>query len=188
MQQLLRGRFLPPDYEQYLFESYQSCSQGTRSINEYTAKFLRLIVRNHLAESDTQQAVSLESYDGVNQEPFRSYGDNKFATEKEKGKRTQGASSSYGTNAEKSNNKTPIVGGSKGANSNAPKASNPYTKPSAIKCYRCNEIWHHSNECPKRKSVNIVEKEPEDEEEEFCGPDGDDVEEEYKQEEIDAFI
>ncbi|KAF2320130.1 hypothetical protein GH714_024104 [Hevea brasiliensis] len=45
-----------------------------------------------------------------------------------------------------------------------------------------NEIGHHSNECPKRKLVNIVEREPENEEEEFCGPDGDDVEEEYEQE------
>ncbi|KAF2316939.1 hypothetical protein GH714_007125 [Hevea brasiliensis] len=77
----------------------------------------------------------------------------------------------------------PIVGGSKGANSNAPKAYNPYAKPAAIKCYRCNKIGHRSNECPKRKSVNIVEREPEDEEEEFCGSYGDDFEEEYEQEE-----
>ncbi|KAF2308865.1 hypothetical protein GH714_022210 [Hevea brasiliensis] len=46
----------------------------------------------------------------------------------------------------------------------------------------CNKIGNHSNECPKRKLVNIVERELEDEEEEFCEPDGDDIEEEYKQE------
>ncbi|KAF2320136.1 hypothetical protein GH714_024416 [Hevea brasiliensis] len=46
----------------------------------------------------------------------------------------------------------------------------------------CNEIGHHSNECPKRKLVNIVEREPVNEEEEFCGLDGDCVKEEYEQE------
>ncbi|KAF2301410.1 hypothetical protein GH714_023869 [Hevea brasiliensis] len=105
------------------------------------------------------------------------YRDNKFATEKEKGKPTQGAFSSCGTNVEKSSNKVPTVRGSKSTNSNASKASNPYAKPTAIKCYRCNKIGHHCNECPKRKLVNIVEREPKDEEEEFCGPNGDDVEE-----------
>ncbi|KAF2316940.1 hypothetical protein GH714_007154 [Hevea brasiliensis] len=180
MQQLLRGRFLPPDYEQYLFESYQNCSQGTRSVNEYTIEVLRLAMMMSVQEA---RNLALKAEMVIKQKPFRRYGENKFAIEKEKGKTTQGASSSCGTNAKKSNNKALIVGGSKGANSNAPKAYNPYAKPAAIKCYRCNKIGHHSNECPKRKSVNIVEREPEDEEEEFCGPYGDDFEEEYEQEE-----
>ncbi|KAF2302959.1 hypothetical protein GH714_011895 [Hevea brasiliensis] len=110
------------------------------------------------------------------EEPFKKDGDNKFATEKEKGKITQRASGSCGTNTEKSNNKAPIIGGSKGTNSNAPKVSNPYIKPAAIKCYRCNKIGHCSNECLKRTSVNIVERELEEEEEKFCGPDEDDNE------------
>ncbi|KAF2294667.1 hypothetical protein GH714_014694 [Hevea brasiliensis] len=127
--------------------------------------------------------LSLKAEIVIKQEPFGRYGDNKFAIEKEKGKTTQRASNLCGTNTKKSSNKAPTIGGSKGTNSNAPKTSNPYAKPAAIKCHRCNEVGHHSNEYPKRKSINIVEREPEDEEEEFCGPDGDDVEEEYEQEE-----
>ncbi|KAF2285100.1 hypothetical protein GH714_037890 [Hevea brasiliensis] len=159
---IVEGKVPTSYYEQYLYESCQNCSQGTHSVNEYITEFLRLAARNHLAESDSQQAAR--------------HGDNKFATEKEKGKTTQGASSSCGTNAKKSNNKALTVGGSKGANSNAPKASNPYAKPIVIKCFRCNKIGHLSNKSPKRKSVNIVGRELEDEKEEFCGPAGDDVE------------
>ncbi|KAI5653353.1 hypothetical protein M9H77_30540 [Catharanthus roseus] len=50
-------------------------------------------------------------------------------------------------------------------------ATNPYAKPILSKCYRCGQPSHRSNECPTRKSVNVVER---DEEEVFCGPDGDD--------------
>ncbi len=57
MQQLLSGSFLSLNYEQYLFEAYQNCLQGNMSVNEYTAKFLRLATRNHLSESDNQQVV-----------------------------------------------------------------------------------------------------------------------------------
>ena len=34
---------------------------------------------------------------------------------------------------------------------------NPYTKSRAGKCYRYGEPGHRSNECPKRKQVNIVD-------------------------------
>ena len=37
MKQLLRGRFLPPGYEPYIFYAYMRCTQGSRSMNEYTA-------------------------------------------------------------------------------------------------------------------------------------------------------
>ena len=57
MKQLLRGRFLPPDYEQYTFDAYQRCTQGSKSVNEYTAEFLRLAERNKLPKSENQQAA-----------------------------------------------------------------------------------------------------------------------------------
>ena len=57
MKQLLRDRFLPIDYEQYMFEAYQRCAQGMKSVNEYTSEFLRLMKRNQLSESDNRQAA-----------------------------------------------------------------------------------------------------------------------------------
>ena len=43
---------------------------------------------------------------------------------------------------------------------------NPYTKPGVGKCYMCGEYGHKSNECSKRKKVNMTDDE-DDEEEEF---------------------
>jgi len=40
---------------------------------------------------------------------------------------------------------------------------NPYTKPEIDKCYRCDEHGHKSNEGPKRRPVNMVDYEDEDE-------------------------
>ena len=57
MKQLLRGRFLPPDYEQYMFEAYLRCVQGMNSVNKYTSEFLRLAEINQLSESDNQQVA-----------------------------------------------------------------------------------------------------------------------------------
>ena len=54
MKQLLRGIFLPPNYEQYIFYAYQRCTQGSRNVNEYTIEFLRLTERNKLLESENQ--------------------------------------------------------------------------------------------------------------------------------------
>ena len=60
------------------------------------------------------------------------------------------------------------------------KKKNPYARSFSVKCYRCGEVGHHSNECLKRKAVNVVEKDDDIAENEVCGPNGDDNYEEYE--------
>jgi len=36
---------------------------------------------------------------------------------------------------------------------------NPYAKPGVGKCYKCEEPWRRSNECIKRKQVNMTDYE-----------------------------
>ena len=54
----------------------------------------------------------------------------------------------------------------------AKRKDNSYTKLKVVKCYRCEEPGHTSNDCPKRRFVNVadyeekadvlIETEPED--------------------------
>ncbi|KAH7850632.1 hypothetical protein Vadar_000666 [Vaccinium darrowii] len=40
--------------------------------------------------------------------------------------------------------------------------NDPYAPPRGNKCYRCGEVGHFSNTCPKRQSVNLLEHEDEE--------------------------
>jgi hypothetical protein len=40
---------------------------------------------------------------------------------------------------------------------NIPPSNNPYVRPESDKCFRCNQLGHRSNQCPKRQMVNLVE-------------------------------
>ncbi|XP_030541868.2 uncharacterized protein LOC115749270 [Rhodamnia argentea] len=57
MKRMLKSRFLPTDHEQLLFQQFQNCKRTNRTVQAYTEEFLRLSVRNNLAESDVQQTA-----------------------------------------------------------------------------------------------------------------------------------
>ena len=51
--------------------------------------------------------------------------------------------------------KSAIVEGGKGDTSVLSKNNNPYARPFNVKCHIYREVGHCSNECPKRKVVNV---------------------------------
>ena len=75
------------------------------------------------------------------------------------------------------------VEGGKGSTTVPTKNNNPYEKPFNAKYYRCGEVGHRSNKCPKRKAGNVVKKDDDVAEDEVCEPDGDDDYEDNRQEE-----
>lgn len=52
MLRLMRDRFLPPNFEQLLYQQYQRCRQGVRTIADYTEAFHRLGAPTNLAETE----------------------------------------------------------------------------------------------------------------------------------------
>ncbi|XP_020683016.1 uncharacterized protein LOC110100003 [Dendrobium catenatum] len=187
MKQLLRTQFLPTDFEQILYMRYQHCSQGARSISKYTEEFNRLSARNDLNESTNQlvaryigglkdsiqdqlelnsvwslpQAVNLAMKIEVqqNRKPKVPYSRRHWQEQNstptkhpyQSGSKTAPnslpAAESAGVNVEDK-----ALQKQKGANT-----SNPYARPSPLKCFRCFQPGHKSNECPQRKQVQLAE-------------------------------
>jgi len=57
MKQLVMDRFLPADNEQILYCMYLGCTQGNRSVSNYTHEFMKLSEHNNLIESENQKVA-----------------------------------------------------------------------------------------------------------------------------------
>ncbi|KAI0493337.1 hypothetical protein KFK09_027614 [Dendrobium nobile] len=192
MKQLLRSQFLPTDYEQILYMRYQHCSQGARSVSEYTEEFNRLSARNDLNES-TNQLVAL--YIGGLKDSIQDQLELNsvwsmpqavnlaLKIEMQQSRKTRPPYS-------RQHWQEPITTANKGPSPSTPKTSpntpppnpaagssnvavegklvpkqksgpitNPYARPSTLKCFRCFQSGHKSNECPQRQQIHVAEPE-----------------------------
>ena len=167
---MLRARFLPPDYEQTLFQQYQNCRQGSRTVAAYTEEFQRLQARNELSETEAQQVarfirglrvaiqdrVSLQAIfsitEAINSATRAEAQLDRTHTRNQLPNRGSLDSSRTALNKEKQpvTSLPPIatnreVSNSSGPTENTTRNPNPYEKPIIDKCYRCGVSGHHSN-------------------------------------------
>ncbi|KAI0498175.1 hypothetical protein KFK09_021416 [Dendrobium nobile] len=187
MKQLLRNQFLPTDFEQLLYIQYQHYNQGNQTVSAYTEEFYRLSARNNLNESNNQivaryigglkegiqDKLELNSVWSLSQavnfalkaemqlnRPVRtynnrrSYSDNPLLDGKS-------SSSTIAKSAYKSHTPpgpaTQTFENKALSKAKAPSKDNPYTRPTTLKCFRCFQPGHKSNECPNRQQVQLLE-------------------------------
>ena len=168
MKSLLKGRFLPADYEQILFIQFQNCAQGNRTVSDYTEEFLRLQVRCNLAETEDQQVARY--INGLNdaiqdrlmmQQIWSIDQAQALALKAERFVRTRKASKAPYPHTEGSSRSHPNRVEEKTA---PPKEKRPIPKQTrgkgkvneGPKCYKCGEEGHISSSCPLRKFVNTT--------------------------------
>ncbi|GJX81942.1 zinc finger, CCHC-type containing protein [Tanacetum coccineum] len=157
MKRMLMGHFLPPDYDQFLFEQYQSLRQVQKSVVDYTIEFLRLSSRNNLMETEGQQIsrylyglnpsirknigcqviLSLsEAYNIARRAKSMSSKGN-FGGEVNRRSTTAALKQPLKFNAETSTSSNTIQSEQMEKEGGKKPMVNPYTKPTGDKCYRC---------------------------------------------------
>ncbi|PKU84124.1 RNA-directed DNA polymerase [Dendrobium catenatum] len=192
MKQMMRAHFLPTDYEQMLYVRYQHCTQGQRSVSDYTEEFYRLSARNNLNETDNQlvaryirglkdpiqdklelnsvwtlsQAVNfaLKAETQMIRHSKGGYNRRLFPDQSSESRNPSVPHKSTSTNPVAISSSVSSAGAdSRGLKPRLPPPKeNPYTKPTTLKCFRCFQPGHKSNECPSRPQIQLAEGEQED--------------------------
>ncbi|XP_040373007.1 uncharacterized protein LOC112194683 [Rosa chinensis] len=178
MKQLMMERFLLDDYEQILYKLYIECVQGTRTVAEYTAEFLRYSERNELGE--TEEASNLALKAELLEKPSRTFSFQRYNYQRstdlvnasiDKGKALQQNTGS----ASRASNPPSKWTGNSSSSSGAPNRA-PNQRPTTDICYRCNKPGHRSNVCPERRQSALLDDYDEDEEEVGRGDEYEEVE------------
>ncbi|KAI0530516.1 hypothetical protein KFK09_000060 [Dendrobium nobile] len=197
MKQLLRGHYLPTDYEQMLYLQYQHCVQGNRSVNDYTEEFYRLSARNNLNESTNQlvaryigglreaiqDKLELNTIWSLSQAVNYAIKEEMQLSRHTRGSQSRRNSETIAEQNRFSNSVTPTSNKQQIATQAVNASYNPgnrtmehkgvqkgklqtkenlYVKPTNIKCFRCLQQGHKSNECPTRPHLQFAEAEIED--------------------------
>ncbi|GJX56938.1 transposon ty3-I gag-pol polyprotein [Tanacetum coccineum] len=154
MIRMIKGRFLPLDIKQILYQQYHTCVQGKRTVADYTSKFLRLQARCNLRETNEKSVAkyisglnSLIQERHSNIESSSNYGSRPNPIQSTiPSTTTTTTSSSKASESEGDKNKK-----------SQPINSNPYVRPTGAKYFRCGKPGHRSNVYPKQSTYYSVE-------------------------------
>lgn len=175
----------------FYFNLLQNCAQGDRTVEVYTVEFHRLLSRNNLHETESQQVtryisgLRLEIQDRISLVPVYTLDDAynlAIRAESQLAKSTRGNSistryknvSSFGQASQRAESSYHVAKGSaldkrkQTASTSVPvnKQSNPYAQPVSGKCFKCGVLGHRSSDCRAAEGkVNLTSRENESDEE-----------------------
>ena len=184
MKKLLKARFLPPNYEQTLYNQYQNCRQGVRTVAEYIEEFHRLSARTNLSENEQHQVarfvggLRFDIKEKVRLQPFRFLSEaisfaetveemiairsknlnrrSAWETNSTKSKTNDQPSTSTKAKGKEIDNQEVAVERKK-EQTFKPSGQNSYSRSSLGKCFRCGQTGHLSNNCPQRRTIATAE-------------------------------
>lgn len=201
MERELKRKFLPPNHDQILFNMFQNCTQGDRSVEVYTTEFHRLAARNDLTETESQQVsrytnglrppiqdrISLvpvytldDAYNlAIRAETQLAKSSKTFSFPANRNKFTSGSTSQPTENSQVVT-KTPAPDKGKGVTATATttlKSTNPYARPIPGKCFKCGISGHRSSDCRGTTAkVNLTTREEGEVDDEVVSEEGDNEE------------
>ncbi|XP_035548652.1 uncharacterized protein LOC118349183 [Juglans regia] len=168
MKRLMRAQFLPPDYEQILYQQYQNYRQGTRSINEYTELY-RLNSKNNLSKTEGQQVaryiggLRVAIQDKVTLHTVWTLSKAVNLVIKIESQLSRPPTRTPSFSPANKGTKPPIQPNLPHvpSSSHDPKTQNSYQAPKSntTTAGSRGSTGHRSNECPTRRSINIVDGE-----------------------------
>ncbi|GKD60374.1 putative reverse transcriptase domain-containing protein [Tanacetum coccineum] len=158
MKKCMRANFIPYNYQRHMYQRLQNLKQGSKSVEDYTTEFYKLIARNDIQETKDQLVsryiggLRVQIIDSVNMfDPMTLSDAYQRALAFEKQNRRVGSLSSPAiTSASGSGNmascsapsQAKVGGGNTGPVSRA-------SGSSGLKCFNCCEPGHRQSECKK---------------------------------------
>ncbi|XP_018462540.2 uncharacterized protein LOC108833623 [Raphanus sativus] len=158
--------FLPYNHEQLMFQKLQNLRQGSRSVDDYSTEFFRMISRVEVR--DTEQQLVMRFVGGLRQQIQHTLNLFQPQTISEAHQQAltveaQNRSNSQPWNASRQTrqNTTPSPATPSDATSSKPDTTIvPYDpskqRPGGLRCFSCGELGHRQSACPTRNRRGLL--------------------------------